>query len=392
MKKKLSVLLVARPDHSLQIYRSLDAQQSLSFRYVCFKVFPKWVTKVIKNKKITTVNRYAICSWALTFSHLVIHKIKLPFSVRLNESTQLGKICKRLFKKYDFSIIHYWPEHIHQEILSYCKTHNMCYSFADIHMPNPKVVYERMKEIYIQYGIEPTSTVLYKLAEEQSNLLEGATRALVPSSFVADSYHSEHPEVTFHIVPYGITVHPSYKKKHKTVIKDFVYAGRVSLEKGCDLLFQVFAKNPNIILHVFGGVSETNQLSIFDQYQSFPNIVFHGSVPKAELQTRIKDYDVGIHLSRFDAYSLAVGEIIGAGLPVIVSDQTGNKDDVINEGFGAIVSLDIVEVENTICKMLNPDIYNQYIDNIENYISKRYIPYGDRMISFYKSFINDYLE
>lgn len=40
MKKKLDVLLVARPDHSMQIYKALCNQEKISFRYITFKVVP----------------------------------------------------------------------------------------------------------------------------------------------------------------------------------------------------------------------------------------------------------------------------------------------------------------------------------------------------------------
>lgn len=42
---KIDILLVARPDHSLNIYHALNKDTNLTFKYIVFKVFPKWVKK-----------------------------------------------------------------------------------------------------------------------------------------------------------------------------------------------------------------------------------------------------------------------------------------------------------------------------------------------------------
>ena len=127
---------------------------------------------------------------------------------------------------------------------------------------------------------------------------------------------------------------------------------------------------------------------VFKKYVNSNNIVLHGHMPREEMLSQMKDYDCGIHISRFDAYSLAVGEMIGCGLPVIVSDKTGNKDDVSKYGLGMVVGLSVEEVENAVKAVSTLQTYNSIVDNIDAFIRNYHMAYGTRMINKYKEIIN----
>ena len=251
-------------------------------------------------------------------------------------------------------------------------------------MPLPSIVYEYMKPIYLKYGINPESTQLALIAKEQGNFIDKAKNILVPSSYVADTYKTMYQGKNYYIISYGISVSKIYEKQYRTKIKDFVYAGRISLEKGADLLLEYFSHHREYVIHLYGNVSNGQEF-IFDKYKRFSNILFHGTVPKVELSQYLKNYHVGIHLSRFDAYSLAVGEMLGVGLPVIVSSNTGNKDDILKEKLGLVTQLTMHSIEKTIQTITNIDIYNQFIDNIDEFIHTKNISYGEKILDFYKT-------
>lgn len=387
MKNKIDILIVARPDHSMQIYRALLAQDELNFLYLSFKVFPEWVKSLTRIRKLTTVTKNAICSWKLTFINLCRFKFRFNFAQNWDETTAFDSNLKYIFKKNEIKLIHYWPEYGDAEIFKYAMSHPGVRMFADIHMPHPVAVFELMKPIYRKYGISPESTQLAVIAREQSDLAGNATDILVPSSFVADTYRSVYNGKNYHVVSYGITVSKSYKKRHREKITEFVYAGRISLEKGSDLLLEFFSMHPEYNIHLYGGILD-EQKFIFEPYKKCDNVFFHGSVPKAELQEHLKKYHVGIHLSRFDAYSLAVGEMIGCGLPVIVSDQTGNKDDVNNERLGIVTPLSADNISESIKSITTPKVYNTIQDNIEFFIRNNYKAYAEKIIGFYKHMLS----
>ena len=387
MKNNLDILIVARPDHSMQIYRALLAQNELKYLYLTFKVFPRWVKSLTGIKKITTVTKNAICSWRLTFINLCRFKLRLRFAQKWDETRVFDSKLRRIFKKNEVRIIHYWPEYGDAEIQKYIKTHEDVRVFADIHMPYPSAVFESMKPIYKKFGIDPDSTHLAIMAKEQSDNATNASDILVPSSYVADTYKSIYAGKRFHIVSYGISVCDSYKKRHFDLITDFVYAGRISLEKGSDLLLDYFSSHQEYNLHLFGGIVP-DQESIFQHYRRCENIFFHGSVPKIDLPKYLMKYHVGIHLSRFDAYSLAVGEMIGCGLPVIVSDHTGIMDDIRDNCLGLITSLTIDKISECVKKITDPEVYNRIQNNIESFIGNSNKQYADKMIEFYQNMLN----
>ena len=97
---------------------------------------------------------------------------------------------------------------------------------------------------------------------------------------------------------------------------------------------------------------------------------------------------MGIHLSRFDAYSLSVGEILGSGLPCIVSTSTGIYFDMEKYALGIGCELDLESVGRAVNSMINADTYNQYVDNINLYIQKYHKSYGEKMVDFIDTCLN----
>ena len=51
---------------------------------------------------------------------------------------------------------------------------------------------------------------------------------------------------------------------------------------------------------------------------------------------------------------------------------------------GYVCKLTPEDVKEAISNITNLDNYSQLIDNIDNYLTKEYKSYGDRMIKFYK--------
>ena len=381
MRKLYDILLVARPDHSLQIYNELR-RSNFSFLFCCFKVVPLWLKRIIPYKKLTVVGKNSLISWRLSFINVCRYRFRFSFAQTWNEMGGFDGKLRRVFKKKDFSIIHYWPEYGDNEIRRYCSEHPQCHPFADIHMPNPRTVLELMTPVYEKFGINPQTTQLWGMASSKRFKLHGDEHILVPSTYVAETYKNEYPSIHYDVVSYGITVNPDYKLTQKEKIAKFVYAGRISLEKGADLLFEFFSSHPELSLYVYGTILPGQEF-VFGKYKNTENIHFMGVVPKSDLSRCFLKYDVGIHLSRFDAYSLAVGEMIGSGLPVIISKNTGNADDVLQYGVGEVVELSLKSVENAVNKMTDPQVYKEKVNNINEWLNNSQT-YGERMIKFYK--------
>lgn len=386
MKKLKDILIVGRPDHSLQIYDSLCHQKKLSFLFITFKVLPTWLRKLITNKKIRYVGRNSKISIWLTLINICRFSFNFSFAKNWDEANKLGPLLKKALKKADFKIVHYWLNYADKDITNYLKLNKNVIGIKDIHMPSFLCVYQSMKEVSKKYNLDISN---YKNEWEiQKKELKGVKNVLVPSRYVLNSYKEYFPEINFYLVSYGITVWKNYKKKSHITENHkfkFVYVGRISLEKGCDILFEYFGRHPEYELHVFGSMVESQKTIL--QPMKTSNIIFHGVIPKSQLQKEITNYDIGIHLSRFDAYSLGVGEIIGCGIPVIVSNTTGNEEDVLNFGLGVVTDNSVEDIEKKVKNITNINIYNSFVESIDRYIQNDSTPFGDKMVEFYEKLI-----
>ena len=388
MKKNIDVLLIARPDHSIQIYKALCIQKKLSFYYITFKVVHAFVKYIFPYKKLQTVTKRCCIDIRATIIQVFKKTFNFKFAQNWQTDNMLSNTSKHFLKKNNIKIVHYWPEYASRTMNEYILKHTKTIVLADMYMPNPIAILNEMKPIYQKYGLDDgTNNWLYEYAEKMEEHFASVKNIVVASTYVRDTMKLSFPDKNYIIVPYGITISPTYTKKRELKkSKKFIYIGRVSIEKGCDILLSIFRRNPEYELHIYGGIWQ-QQRKIFEPYFSYGNIYYHGTVSKEDLRKEIVKCDVGIHLSRFDAYSLAVGEIIGCGVPVIVSETTGIKDEVRNNGFGLVTNLDFYEIEKSIEKMSDLKFYSQCIDNIDKYIKSNPKSFGEKMVDEYKKIL-----
>lgn len=388
MKKNIDVLLIARPDHSIQIYKALCIQKKLSFYYITFKVVHAFVKYIFPYKKLQTVTKRCCIDIRATIIQVFKKTFNFKFAQNWQTDNMLSNTSKHFLKKNNIKIVHYWPEYASRTMNEYILKNTKTIVLADMYMPNPIAILNEMKPIYQKYGLDDgTNNWLYEYAEKMEEHFASVKNIVVASTYVRDTMKLSFPDKNYIIVPYGITISPTYTKKRELKkSKKFIYIGRVSIEKGCDILLSIFRRNPEYELHIYGGIWQ-QQRKIFEPYFSYGNIYYHGTVPKEDLRKEIVKCDVGIHLSRFDAYSLAVGEIIGCGVPVIVSETTGIKDEVRNNGFGLVTNLDFYEIEKSIEKMSDLKFYSQCIDNIDKYIKSKPKSFGEKMVDEYKKLL-----
>lgn len=385
-KFKKDVLLIARPDHSYKIYQALSNDRKLSFLYISFGLFPMWTKRLITNRRLRFVSGNCVIDPLITVALI----LKSKLGVRFIQIQPLFRLFQRLvgilLSKYKPKIIHYWPFMCYKQVFNYNKRYDDVFTVADVYHPYDGYVMELMKPVYEKYNLDCNH--FEERQKEYERILRNENNLLVPSFFVQKSYQKIFPDKNYIRVPYGITISSIYKKKSYKMqdeeISSFVYLGSISIEKGIDLLLEYFSQSQKYILHLFGAVKQ-EQSCIFENYKKCSNIIFHGTIPHEELQYELCKYDVGIHLSRFDAYSLAVGEIIGCGIPVVVSTSTGISDEVSRYGFGVVTDLDFESIDQAVKNVVTIENYNRYIVNIDDYIKSNPESYTDKILKLYKS-------
>ena len=388
--KKIDVLLISRPDHSYNIYKSL-LENNLSFVYMVFKLFPKWLNRIIaKNRLREIYDNCSIC-WSMTLINTLHYNLGWNWLSKIPESDVYQPHIRRFLWRHTPRLIHYWPEYCTDLMRKYKQKNPDAKTLAEIVFLNEQFVLDENAEYLTYIGLGKNLEYIKKNNEITKRVMEFETDFMVPSQLVADSFKKYYPNKKYHIVSYGIPVLPNYKKKkhiqHSSEVVDFVYAGKISIEKGCDLLCQYFSCHPEKHIHLYGNIHH-NERHLFEQYKQYTNITFYGSVPKVKLQSLLIQYNAGIHLSRFDSFSLAVAEVIGCGVPVIVSNRTGICSDVEKINAGVVTQLDKDSIENSIDLFCNPVNYNKYIDSIDNYINTPHKTYGDNIVDLYRSLIS----
>lgn len=384
-RKKIDVLIIARPDHSYQIYKALSAQKELSFLYVSFGLFPRWLS-FLRIPKLRYVDGNTLILKWFTILHTLY--FKLHWTKRFDEKKCFERSIRHLAKRYEPRIIHYWPDYCDETVHELKKAFPDAITLAEMYMPNPVTIIDDMKRVYAEHGLAFRNDFLEGYASVVGSRFNEADYIMVASKYVEETMKVTFPDKKYLVTSYGIQRSPYYRFSLKeTPVKKFVYSGVISLEKGVDVICDYFSEHPEFELHLYGKMSES-QKDLFSKYSSFQNLVFHGPVSREELFSAFQHMDVGIHPSRFDAYSLAVGEEIGAGLPVIVSDKTGNRDDIIENDWGMAFSLDdpssLSEAIDAISQIQN---YRKIQDSIKDSIASRALPYVDKVIGLYKRLI-----
>lgn len=161
------------------------------------------------------------------------------------------------------------------------------------------------------------------------------------------------------------------KQTHTGGIKNIVYVGGVTPEKGCDTIIQAAKQLPEMKFHLVGIISK--EISDMEAPQ---NVIMYGNCEKEKCKEILKNGDLFLFLSRFwgEGFSNALAEAMASGLPCIVTDWAANKDMIEDQGGIVIPQQDCDALVNAIQTLNNDaDKYEKASEwNIEK-VKKEYI-------------------
>lgn len=118
----------------------------------------------------------------------------------------------------------------------------------------------------------------------------------------------------------------------KEQLRDVIYVGGVTVEKGCDTILAAAKQLPDMKFHLVGGPSP--ELKAAEKPE---NVILYGDQKKEFVQEILPTADVFLFLSRYwgEGFSNALAEAMAAGLPCVVTDWAANADMI--EGQGGVV-------------------------------------------------------
>ena len=183
------------------------------------------------------------------------------------------------------------------------------------------------------------------------------------SSMVYDSFNKYIPKDKLLRCGLGVdasTLNYNFRKKYNSDKLTIAFVGNINYEKGIDILFNAlldidYKKDIKLILH--GAISP-------DFQNTYSNYIRRLERLNLDIENRVgvptetyNETDIFILPSRHDSFGLVVPEALSAGCPVIVSDNVGAKDLIINKENGFIFkSGDFKQLEKLILGFLEEKI------------------------------------
>ena len=160
---------------------------------------------------------------------------------------------------------------------------------------------------------------------------------------------------------------PPYQ--YRDVVHNYLFVGRLVNEKNLDMLIAAFKDLQHLNLTIIGFGEEENRLKA----SASDNIFFTGAIDNIRLSEYYQKADVFILPSITEPWGLVVEEALNNGIPVIVSDRVGCRDDLVSEKNGIVFPYsDIKALKEAIIKMTDIEYYNTLRVNISqmNFIAR----------------------
>ncbi len=181
-------------------------------------------------------------------------------------------------------------------------------------------------------------------------ILQGADKILLLNQASYDFCNTLYPNIKMEILPNFVDSSES-DANHiiNKEIKNILYVGMVTPEKGVDDIIEVAKFFPDKSFNLVGRVS--NQIEEYYKKNHSNNISFLGPMDKEKIFNYYKNADLFLFLSRFksEGFSNALCEAMAMGLPCIVTDWAANKEMVIGSSEKAIVeSRNVESLKNAI--------------------------------------------
>ncbi|NGO00121.1 glycosyltransferase [Grimontia sp. S25] len=389
MKK---VLVIAKPDHSLTFINDSQffEENGISLSGYCLNATNRNGLLSKLSRKVTILNDNIKGSFTLT---ILGHINRFLIRKGIDSGKIFYAACDLYFSRVNYRdvvLVHRWPMFCYGSWLRKLelKVISDCYELNPIYLKN---IYA---DEYNRYGLKFHSSNLFR-HEHNYNTLIDSDYIIAPSKIVVDSYRGIIDPEKFVVNSYG-TMGMSYNPKpiKENIIKNFVFLGRVCLEKGIGKILEAarLLSTNDISFTIIGPIDEACY-KLIEDFDDVKNVKFIGPVSKRDVLSNLKDADFFILPSLSDAYGMAVIEALSLGIPCIVSSRTGCCDDIVTYGMGKVFDVeDNDEFYQCILEFSNLSLadYSQYREGINKFfIAEKSSNYKNRTLSIYKEVIKN---
>ncbi|MBK7917797.1 MAG: glycosyltransferase family 4 protein [Chloroflexi bacterium] len=226
------------------------------------------------------------------------------------------------------------------------RAHDLGYlTICDIRAEHVDTQEQLLQEEHYQLGL-PYQSMRALYRERLLAEYEMADALIFHSQYVADTFRQQGiASEKIHIVPYGVDLsrfggqlaNDAAVAAHEQNLFRIIFVGNVIPLKGLHYLieaFQTLALSDSELLVV--GVIDSEYKGYLDRMFSQARIRFLGRIPQVDLWRYYGQSSVFVLPSLSDSFGHVVAEAMVAGLPVIVSENTGAKE-MVREGIDGFI-------------------------------------------------------
>ena len=158
-------------------------------------------------------------------------------------------------------------------------------------------------------------------------------------------------------------------------MKKLIFVGRIEKEKNIQFLLKAFClihtEYPNVKLIIVGdGKSLPNLQKQIVEMDISEKIEFPGWVEHEDVISMLRQSDIFVTASQTEVFPLSTLEALSCGIPVLAIDGPGNREIVINDYNGFILSDNIQEFSKKVIWLLHNDTILQRL-KVTSYISAK---------------------
>ncbi|MFA7314892.1 MAG: glycosyltransferase family 4 protein [Candidatus Magasanikbacteria bacterium] len=205
---------------------------------------------------------------------------------------------------------------------------------------------------------------------EEKKFIGNAKTVICPSNSLIQKI-SEFISINGNIMieSYPIKITEIVQKRDYAINKEIrlLTVGRIEQRKGHDIIIQAMNQLQdvlNITLDVFGADTPTKSGEYISSYflkqldkRLQSKVTFHNEIHRNELIKKYAEFDIFVAASRFDNFPFTVLEAMSAGLPVIGSNNSGIKEQIIDQNNGLLFD----GTPSDLCKKINTLFQNKIL-------------------------------
>jgi glycosyltransferase involved in cell wall biosynthesis len=188
---------------------------------------------------------------------------------------------------------------------------------------------------------------LSRVVEERA--LKWADTVTAVSSQVADHYSKQGLKVIH--VPNAIDLNDLPSEEKRFHDPQIVYNGRLSREKGIDLLLSGFLSSDLRAKLVIIG-SGPLERELREMAKSDDRVIFTGQLPRQEALKIVKGSDVFVLPSKHEGLSTSLLEAMALGVPIVATRVGGNLELIADKESGLLVEPNPRDITSAITRLL----------------------------------------